>query len=218
MTINSWLTLITIFTLAVISPGPDFIIILRTAIKHGGKTARFIAIGTTLGTCIWIIATLSGITAFLHAYPTSVNTLYTLGAICIISYGIYIIYQLYKTKQILKTTKQQTKIEQDLYSSVSSKTGFSAFSLGIFTTTVANPKALIFYTIIFSSILPDHLVWQEFITIILLLPAITFGWFTLVSYVATYHKLVLFYQKKGWLLDVIIAFLFIGLGIRLFFN
>lgn len=76
-----------------LSPGPDMLIISKTALNHSRRAAFCVALGITTGVAFWLTLTIEGYSAILHQLPWLQNTLMLAGG----SYLIYCGWQMLQT-------------------------------------------------------------------------------------------------------------------------
>ncbi|HEY4032803.1 MAG TPA: LysE family transporter, partial [Ktedonobacteraceae bacterium] len=55
------LTLVGVWIIALISPGPDFIVTIRYSIAHSRRDGVFVALGIATGTSIWVTTGIVGL-------------------------------------------------------------------------------------------------------------------------------------------------------------
>ncbi len=194
-----------IHMMAVMSPGPDFVMVLRNALQYNRKIAIFTALGISLGIAIHIFYSVAGI-----AYLLQKNT--ALFQIIKIAGAIYIIYIGYKT---LKSSPVQ--IQQVDTVASNSITNWEALKIG-FVTNVLNPKASLFFLSLFSMLIPPNLPWNILLGISLMLIVVTFLWFALVSVIFTHKKIVSYYEKYEPYILKIFGVILILLGLAIFFE
>ncbi|MEU9499829.1 LysE family translocator [Streptomyces sp. NPDC048196] len=75
-------------TLLTISPGPDFAVVLRTALGSGRRAALCSALGIAAGCFVWGLAGAVGLTAMLAASRTAYDVLRVAGALYLMWLGI----------------------------------------------------------------------------------------------------------------------------------
>ena len=88
-----------VWTLGVMSPGPDFIAILRTAMRHGHRAATSTALGVVTGISVWIVLALVGLTALVQAVPAVGVVMKVAGAVFLIGYGVFILWSLWRARR-----------------------------------------------------------------------------------------------------------------------
>jgi threonine/homoserine/homoserine lactone efflux protein len=166
------LTLIAIATLshllAVISPGPDFVMALKNSLTYSRKTGIYTAIGFGMGIGVHILYSFAGLAILISQSEGLFNMIKYLGAAYLFYIGI---------KSILEKSNKisvgSTKHIQDI-------TPLKAISMG-FLTNVLNPKASLFFLSLFTYILQSHPNSGTLIIISALLMINTTIWFSLVA-------------------------------------
>lgn len=191
--------------LAVMSPGPDFIVVIKNALNYSRKIGIYTALGIGLGIIIHIAYTFLGIGLLIKESPTLYQAIKILGALYILYMGIMAIVSNSKTKVIEQNTAQKQSISKA-----------KAFQIG-FITNALNPKASLFFLSVFTIILPQDTNISTLIFIGVLLVVQTTLWFVLVSYFFT-QKII---QKKYYQLEnginKLFGILLILLAVRLVF-
>lgn len=131
--------LYTIFALSLMSPGPDFAIILKNSIA-GQKKAMFSVLGVTCGIAVHIAFSLFGLSLIIEKSKILAHTIETLGT-------CYLAYLGFK---ILLNSKKKTINVGDLENPANSKA--EGFKEG-FVTNILNPKAGMFILSLFSQMI-----------------------------------------------------------------
>ncbi|HFX17817.1 MAG TPA: LysE family translocator [Flavobacteriales bacterium] len=193
-----------IHLLAVMSPGPDFVMVLKNALQYNRKVAVYTALGISLGIGIHIIYSVAGIAYILKSNPKVFEIVKFMGA-------AYIIYMGYKTLQA-KPVKMamQTHQKQLIKPAEAIKIGF--------TTNVLNPKASLFFLSIFSLLIPPDVPLWVLLTISFMLIIVTFLWFAFVSVLATNPLIEKKYETYEPYILKTFGIILIGLGIAIFFE
>ncbi|WP_407288281.1 LysE family translocator [Streptomyces sp. BP-8] len=86
--IASLLGFTTVAALLTISPGPDFAVVLRTALGSGRRAALCSALGISTGCFVWGLAGAIGLTAMLSASETAYRVLGLAGALYLMWLGV----------------------------------------------------------------------------------------------------------------------------------
>src|SRR5688572_10012358 len=115
------LTVALVHLLAVISPGPDFIMITRNSLMYSRKTGIYTAIGLGLGILVHVVYSLVGIGLLISKSILLFNTIKLLGA----AYLIYIGY-----KSLTSKSSNLNILNQDHKKDISI---FDAIKIGFFT-------------------------------------------------------------------------------------
>lgn len=203
--ISTILSVSIIHLLAVMSPGPDFIMIIKNALSYSRKIGIYTALGIGLGIIVHIAYTFLGIGLLIKESPTLYQVIKIIGALYILYMGVMAIVSNSKTKVIEQNTTQKLSISKA-----------KAFQIGFITNTL-NPKASLFFLSLFTIILPQDTNISTLIFIGILLVVQTTLWFVLVSYFFT-QKII---QKKYYQLEnginKLFGILLILLAVRLVF-
>ena len=159
---------------AVSSPGPDFILVTRQAIKLGRKAAIYTSLGIGIGILIHSLAAITGLTLLISSNPYLFLCMKLAASLYLFYLGLM---------SIIQTSETGNEIERRDSSELNS------FLIG-FITNVLNPKAIIFFVTLFSIVL-NNSTSAALLTIYgLYMSAATFLWFLLISYVFTNKNLI----------------------------
>ncbi len=133
------MTLATVHFIALMSPGPDFALVVQNATRFGRQTGFYIALGLSFGILLHSILSLTGVSYVVHQHPT-------LFAMVQIAGGSYLLYlgigALRSVVSRWGLRHQPAELANDPSLLLSSRR--QAFSRG-FTTNILNPKALVFF-------------------------------------------------------------------------
>lgn len=133
--------------LAVMSPGPSFLVTMRTAVGRSRADGLRVALGLGFGTVIWVSATLSGLDALFHLLPWLFVAMKLAGA-------LYLLW--------LAITLWRHAADPVALDAPAATTRGSAFLEGLFTQ-LSNPKVAVFFGSIFVAMVPaDRPAWMSF--------------------------------------------------------
>jgi threonine/homoserine/homoserine lactone efflux protein len=165
---NAFISILAALLLGAMSPGPSFVIVVRSAIglsrRDGLATALGMGVGGVLFACVALVG--------LYQVLAAVTWLYI---------GLKIaggLYLLYLASRIWCGAAQPLAVDAD--AAVQAGGWQKSFWIGL-STQLSNPKTAIYYASIFAALLPQHpLLWCQ-----LALPPCIFiieaGWYTLVA-------------------------------------
>lgn len=139
---QEFLALALIHFLAVIVPGPDFVVTIRQSIRFGRLHSIFTAIGIGCGLSVHVIYTLLGLSAMIQSTPEVMLLMKVLG----VSYLIYLGGSLCLSKQKNNLLNFETSNTEQLDQSLN-----QAFRIG-FMTNATNPKATLFFVAVMTSV------------------------------------------------------------------
>ncbi|CDT34608.1 LysE family translocator [Vibrio coralliirubri] len=180
------ITLASIHFIALMSPGPDFALVVQNATRHGRQTGLYIALGLSCGILLHSLLSLTGISYLVHQQPT-------LFAIIQLAGGSYLLYLGYGA---LKATLQIIQNHDDEDDTVNAKDLIltnkrQAFSKG-FATNILNPKALVFFISLMSSLVPADMSLSGKGFALIILFGLSLFWFSLLAWMLSTKAL----QKK----------------------
>lgn len=136
---SEFLVLALVHFLAVVLPGPDFVITVRNSIRYGYFIGAITALGIGVGISIHVFYTLIGLGIIIQHSPWLMSIFRILGAL----YLIYLGWNLLKTKS--------THSDIIIANNDQALNKWNAFSMG-FMTNALNPKATIFFLSIFTTL------------------------------------------------------------------
>ena len=198
-------TVTIIHLLALISPGPDFIVAVKNSLTYSRKVGVFTALGFGLGISIHLFYCVGGLAILISQSIIIFNILKLLGAGYLIFIGLKTIISKSSTVKVNNT------------SNTSEISALKAVEIG-FLTNVLNPKAtlslLSLFTIVISPDTPNYIL--AILCAIMIFSTII--WFTLVSIFFTQKKIRTAYNKIQGVFNKILGGLLIGLGITVAFR
>lgn len=167
--------------LAVASPGPDFIVVLRNTLTYSRKAGIFTSLGIGTGIIIHVVYTFLGIGLIIKESPALFEIIKYIGT----AYILYIAYQSFFSKSNSKIISENKK------ENIST---LKAFRIGFFTN-VFNPKVSLFFLSLFTVILEPNTSVSLLVFLAFMIVFSTVLWFVLVSFIFTKEKI----QKKYYL-------------------
>jgi len=194
-----------IHLLAVISPGPDFVMVLKNALQHNRKIAIYTSLGISMGIAVHILYSLAGVAYLLQQNHLLFSFVKTAGALYIIYMGVKTIAGKWKKLEIQsdKNTKPMG--------------AHKAIQIG-FVTNALNPKASLFFLSIFSIVIPPETPAYVLAIISASVILVTFLWFAFVSFVFTNNRIRKHYEKYELYITRFFGFVLILLGISIFYD
>jgi threonine/homoserine/homoserine lactone efflux protein len=185
--------------LAVISPGPSFLITARTAVARSRWDGIKVALGLGAGTVVWSSAALLGLNVLFHAVPILFIVMKIAGALFL----LWIAYQIFS----------HAKVPLDM-SGAQGVGARSPFVSG-FLVQISNPKVAVFFGSIFIAMLPATVPLWMTVALIAIVSFNEVWWYSAVALFFGAGPVRAFYLRaKSWIDRV--TGLFLGaLGLRL---
>jgi threonine efflux protein len=203
------LTICALHFVAQLSPGPDVLLIAKSAASTTRLNTLKIIAGISAGIVVWVVLTLLGFTVLIEQFPWIQQVLMLVGGLFLAKMG----WAMFNGG--IKTLKQMANLgEGQILEEPESK---NYFLLGLFTN-LANPKTLIYFSSVFSLALSSNA--GDFLKtqLAFIIPIQTFITFTLFMLILSLPKIKSAYQRAGSYIDVLSGALFIIFAIWLWFD
>ena len=192
--------------LAVISPGPDFILFTRNAISYQRTAALYTAMGISLGVLIHVLYNVIGLAVIIAQSVLLFNIIKTAGALYLIFLGITAL--LSKKPKANKNSQNQKPSNM-----ISSRT---AFKQGLLCN-VLNPKACFFILSVFTLVVTPETSLLTQIGYGLEMTLITFLWFGGLALILTRPLIAHAFKKVQAKITKLLGALLTLLGLQLLF-
>ncbi|MCX7299481.1 MAG: LysE family transporter [Rhodobacterales bacterium] len=140
MTLAAYFTVLLIHLVAAMSPGPSFVVCVRTAAVNGFRVAVSLALGYALGAFLWALAAMAGLALLFKAVPELFIALKVVGGVFL----LWISFQMWRhaAEPLDIPTAGSTP-----------RSGLSAVQFG-FLTFATNPKTAVFFGAVFVGLVP----------------------------------------------------------------
>lgn len=187
--------------MAVISPGPSFLITARTAVAHSRADGIKVALGLGAGTVVWSSAALLGLNAVFHAVPVLFMAMKVAGAL----------FLLYIAWMIFRHAAEPLRIEGG------TDAPGNPFVKG-FLTQIANPKVAVFFGSIFIAMLPAQVPLWMTLALIFIVSFNEVWWYSAVSLFFGSGPVRSFYLRAKVWIDRVTGLFLGALGLRLLWS
>lgn len=191
---------------ALLSPGPDFFFVSQSAIHQSRSHAMFAALGISLSILVWAICAISGLHFLFQKIAWLQQALVILGGIYLFYLGI----------QLFKSAFNQQASVQQLATAIP-KSKITLLLQGFFTN-MANPKALVYFSSVFSLAINADMPLTTQSSLLALIWLESLIWFALVAYLFSWHKMNAAYQRLSQWIDGLTGGIFISFGCYLILN
>jgi len=199
----NWFLLMGVFGLAVMSPGPDFVVAVRNSIMGSRSAGLMTALGFASGVCIHMIYTLVGLATVIANSVILFSAIKYIGA-------AYLLYMGFKSL----TSKGFDMNAADYKAPKKQLTLKKAFLSG-FLTNILNPKATLFFLAVFSQFItvttPFGIQFFYAMTCVVMCGL----WFSVVAVVLTNVRLKEKFLSFSKLIDRLCGGFLIALGLKL---
>jgi len=188
--------------LAVISPGPDFLMTVRQSVRYGFHTGSVTAIGIGTGILVHVFYTVLGIALVLRDNPTLFHLVRYAGAAYLVWLGWNCLHSGALATMDVNGNGNDTP------------TGWQAFRTG-FLTNALNPKATLFFLALFTSIVSRTTPWPVQVGYGFWMLVVTALWFVLVAWVMVRPPVRAMFLRAGVWFDRVLGVLLWLLAARL---
>jgi threonine efflux protein len=204
MTMMLWTSLATIvgvWLITVLSPGPNFFATIYTATAQSRRLGVVLSAGIAVGTTIWATASLLGLgllfqtTAWLYQFVKLAG-------------GAYLIYLGITTIMSARQSPSTAPVR------IQADSAGRAFRRGLIVD-LSNPKAAVFFTSLFAvSVPPEAPLWFK-VLVVAIVVMMAGGWYALVACIVNLPPVALALQKMQKAISYLTGLVFIGLGVRI---
>lgn len=201
LTAAAWAAILLAFTLAVIVPGPDTFLILRLGVRER-RAALLAACGIMIGNLVWTTASVLGLATLMRALPGAIPVMQVLGSAVLVWIGVQSITSGVRT--LRSRTIGDPKTPED-------PTARRPLILGIITN-LSNPKALLFFTALFSQLMPVNATGADRVLIVAALTAIGLAWFLIFAWFTSSQSFQRVFQRATPFIDVAAGIVFLAVA------
>jgi RhtB (resistance to homoserine/threonine) family protein len=198
MPVASFAALLTVWTLALMIPGPDFLAVSHASVARSRRDAVMVGLGVAAAMAVWATTSLVGLTVLLVRCQPVFEAVRFAGAA----------YLLWLAFQLLRSAARRTLHGPAAGpASPRARSALAAFRAG-FLCNIGNPKAAVFFSSVFAALLPPHVDWEYRSAIGIAVPAIGAAWYTLVACLFSAQRIAAGYARARRVVDAVTGTLF----------
>lgn len=195
------LAIVVFWTIAAVIPGPNFLMVARTAAVHSRSAALRATAGIGVGTATWGFAAFFGVHVLFAVVPWLYAGLKMVGGVYLVWVGVRLVWQSFAAEQIVAGPPP-------------SISNGAAFRLG-FVTNMANPKSAAFAASLFAATLPPEPALDLGLMAVAAMVAISLVWYGTVSIVFASRRVSCAYGRFRRWLDRAAGIVFAGFGAKM---
>lgn len=201
MSAASWVAILVTFGIAVVVPGPDTFLVLRLGVRDR-TAALFAACGISLGNLLWTIASVLGLAAIMQTLPGALPIMQVLGSSVLTWMGI----------QSIRSGLHTIRTRNDATSTAAVENVTTRpFKLGL-VTNLSNPKALLFFTALFSQLLPAHATVFDRTLIVIALTILGLAWFLVFALLTSSSGFQRWFSRATPFIDIAAGIVFLAVA------
>ncbi|MEM9708799.1 MAG: LysE family transporter [Pseudomonadota bacterium] len=203
MSLGVFLTIAAIHLLAAISPGPSFVVSVKTAASRGFRPAVGLAIGFGLGAVIWATAALAGLALLFQLVPALFLGLKVAG-------GLFLVWIAVQTWRHAKDPLPQL----DDRDPAAADSLLTAIIRGV-SVQLANPKPAVFFGAVFVGFVPPDAPLGALALVMAVIFVDETLWYILVARAFSLPKPRAAYSRAKTMIDRIFGAILGALGIQI---
>ncbi|MGR3468577.1 MAG: LysE family translocator [Shimia sp.] len=189
-------TLVGVHLLAVVSPGPSFVVAVRVAVTRGAGAAAVLSLGFGVGAAFWAGAALLGLAALFAVAPILLTGFKIAGGLFLAFIGL------------MMWRHARAPLPQ------ADATARPPFLLGLFTA-LANPKIAVFFGAVFAGLLPVGLSTGDIALVLAAVAAVEAAWYMLVGMAFAAPRARAVYARAKVYVDRVFGGLLAAMGARI---
>ena len=200
------LSICALHLIAQLTPGPDVLLIAKSAASTSKANTFKIILGISMGVVVWVVLTLLGFTVLIQQWPWIQQLIMLLGGLFLAKMG----YAMFKGGRAALKQKLALDIEAQ-----SEKQNY--FLNGLFTN-LSNPKIVIYFSSVFSIALSSSANTDLKMQLAVLIPIQTVLTFSLLMWILSRARIKAIYQQVSGYIDLISGVLFMLFAIWLWLD
>lgn len=178
--------------LALISPGPDFVILVKSAIKNESKKAIGVALGISMANALYITLCLIGVGSLLASSVYIMIGLKVAG-------GLFLIYLAMQALRAKKSDYASLSVQVDK-NELSHTTFFKEFVIG-FMSGLLNPKNVLFYLSLFTVVLTNDVSLTFKVVLGVWMTSVVFLWDSAIVFILSGDRVRRKFAKLAYYID-----------------
>ncbi|WP_033930538.1 LysE family translocator [Vibrio cholerae] len=179
--------------LALLSPGPDFVLVVKSAIRNKGKNAIGIAVGIALANAVYIGLCLVGVGSILAASVSIMIALKIVG-------GLFLIYLAIQALKARRSSYETFEVSESEGASTHSNSFHYELVTG-FMSGILNPKNLLFYLSLFTVVLTNDVSFSFKLGLGIWMTLVVFFWDAAIIFLLSTNKVRSRFTKLAFYID-----------------
>jgi threonine efflux protein len=214
LTIVRLLPLLVVWILAVISPGPDFLVTVQQATSRSRRHGILAGLGVSTAILLWATASMLGLSMVLARISWLYDTVRMAGAAYLVYLGVRTLWAARRNPYAAEAGPAPEEVPGRETTTGRPGGLARAWRLG-FLTNIGNPKAVVFFGSLLGALLPADTGVTLRVVVVVGLAVTAASWFTVVAALFGLPPIVNLYRRGRRWIDRITGVIFIALGGRL---
>jgi threonine/homoserine/homoserine lactone efflux protein len=219
------LPLFGVWLLAVVTPGPDFLVTVQYATRRSRRLGMLVGLGVASGILVWATGSMLGLSVLFARLSWLYDIVRFAGAAYLVYLGVRTLWSARRRNGGAARDVDPPEVDPvhadalpaDPPLAVTSETGpgaLRAWRVG-FLTNISNPKAAAFFSSLLGALMPVQTGGALRVLVVAVLVCITLAWYTLVSALFGLAPVARLYRRARRWIDRVMAAVLIALGARL---
>lgn len=204
------LTICALHFVAQLSPGPDVLLIAKSAASTTRQNTLKIILGISTGIVVWVVLTLLGFTVLIEQFAWIQQVLMLIGGFFLARMGWAMLRGGLKSRHQSFDLNQPAQLDAQ-------KPAQNYFLMGLLTN-LSNPKTLIYFSSVFSLALSSSASHSLKTQLAIIIPIQTFLVFAGFMWIMSLPKIKVLYQRSGSYIDIISGALFLIFALWLWWD
>ena len=192
--------------IAQLSPGPDVLLVAKSAASNTRANTLKIVLGISVGIIVWVVLTLLGFTVLIEQWPWIQQVLMFIGGFFLAKMGYGML------KGGIEALKKQVCLDGTIEQNTQ-----NYFLLGLFTN-LSNPKTLIYFSSVFSLALSSSAGTSLKAQLAVIIPIQTFIVFSMLTLIMSMPSMKAIYQRTGSYIDIVSGIFFLIFAVFLWID
>jgi threonine/homoserine/homoserine lactone efflux protein len=205
VTVTQALALAGVVLLAAMSPGPDFVIVLRSVLSAGRRAGMACGAGIAAGVLVWAVVTSVGIAGVLAASAVAFTVVKLVGAAYLVLLGVQALLAARRGGygEVAAPDQERTR-----------RGALTAFHQGLLTN-LFNPKVAVFFIALWPQFLPHDATAVDTAVLAAVAATTTLLWFTVLANVVVALRRFLTASKVRRAIDAVMGTVLVAIGVRI---
>ena len=200
------LPLLGVWLLAVMTPGPDFLVVVQHATGRSRRHGIAAGTGIACGIVVWASGSMLGLSVLLARLSWMYDIVRFAGAAYLVYLGVRTLWSTWRRREAPDAPPVRTVRPEG--------GAWRAWRVG-FLTNIGNPKAAAFFGSLLGAFLPAHTGPPLRVVVVAVMVGVTFAWYTAVAALFGLAPVARVYRRARRWIDRVMAAVLIALGARL---
>lgn len=196
--------------LAIMSPGPAFLLVTRTAASQSRAVGLATALGIAAATTLWAVAATFGVAIFMTRFAAIYGVVQLAGGIYLIALGLAAWRGGRSDDRPASAATCEAGSETPVSAARLTRAAMTGLSL-----TLTNPKVVIFFSSIFLALFPAETPFWVRIAALGIVATQEITWYVVVACVFSHARVQAAYQRIKRGIDRVMGAVFIAFGARI---